>query len=109
MPAVEKPDPVAEAQRERLLEVRKQLFKGNNAAFAEAAGLGASTLYKVLAGNTYTVSEYILESVIDNVEVEGQRISREWLEEGKGEMLAPAAGDGAREPQAARYDAETPA
>lgn len=32
-----------------------------------------------------------------------------WLRTGEGEMLAPAAGDGAREPQAARYDAETPA
>ena len=80
-----------EELRKRLDELRRRLFKGNNAAMARASKVDPSTLHRVLSGDTRRVSAFIIESVIENIDYRGQHVRRAWLEQGVGPMLAGGA------------------
>lgn len=76
-----------EKVRGRLKQLRQRVFKGNNAAMARACSVDPSTLHRALSGETQHISTFIKEQAIDNIEVEGQRLRRQWLEEGEEPMF----------------------
>ncbi len=87
----EKNPDIASPRRERIQLLLREVFQGNKAAFARKINVDPSTLNKVLSGQTQSVSTKIIEGIMANIEDnQGNRISRDWLEDGEGQPFTPS-------------------